>query len=85
MIPNWANLILLAYGLFSFVRAIEMVEMVFRKKSTHHKSFFLLKWIILVNNRSYARKMKLAEFDIKKSGLKSYLENLKGIPGNPGV
>jgi len=29
--------------------------------------------------------MKLAEFDIKKLGLKSYPENLKGKPGNPGV
>jgi hypothetical protein len=29
--------------------------------------------------------MKLAEFGIKKSGLKSYLENPKGKPGNPEV
>jgi hypothetical protein len=29
--------------------------------------------------------MKLAKFEIKKSGLKSYLENLKSKPGNPGV
>jgi len=36
-------------------------------------------------NRPYARKIKLAEFDIKKSGLKSYLENPKGKPGNHGV
>jgi len=37
------------------------------------------------SNRPYARKIKLAEFGIKKSGLKSYLENPKGKPGNPGV
>jgi hypothetical protein len=36
-------------------------------------------------NRPYARKIKLAEFSIKKSGTKSYLENPKGKPGNPGV
>jgi len=31
-------------------------------------------------NRSYARKIKLAEFGIKKFGFKSYMENLKGKP-----
>jgi len=36
-------------------------------------------------NRPYARKIKLAEFGIKKSGSKKYLENPKGKPGNPGV
>ena len=36
-------------------------------------------------NRPYARETKLTEFDIKKSGLKSYLENLEGKPGNHEV
>jgi hypothetical protein len=36
-------------------------------------------------NRPYARKIKLDEFSIKKSSTKSYLENPKGKPGNPGV
>jgi hypothetical protein len=37
------------------------------------------------DNRPYARKIKLAEFGIKKSGSKSYLEKPEGKPGNPGV
>jgi hypothetical protein len=36
-------------------------------------------------NRPYARETKLAEFDIKKLGLKSYPENVTGKPGNPRV
>jgi len=36
-------------------------------------------------DRHYARKIKLAEFGIKKSGSKSYLENPKDKPGNPEV
>jgi hypothetical protein len=38
-----------------------------------------------VTDKPYARKIELAEFSIKKSGTKSYLENPKGKPGNPGV
>jgi hypothetical protein len=36
-------------------------------------------------NRPYARENELAEFGIKNLSFKSYMENLKGKPGNPGV
>jgi hypothetical protein len=38
-----------------------------------------------VQNRPYAREIKSAEFGVKKLGFKSYMENLKGKPENPGV
>ena len=67
-------------------------------KARYPETIFVIEfsWALIMNgilfgifqisfNRPYARKIKLAEFSIKQSGTKSYLENTKGKPGNPGV